>query len=138
MKTVIERYEIVVIEKLPAGWIVKCAKCKGSGIEPGSHSSNCYSCGGAGKRKLMLPDDRDTSFDWGPVFCGYCQGSGIEPSTHSSTCPLCDGRGVRVGGFPRVVCGKCKGKGIEPGTYSSKCLGHGCNGRGTIYVGSIR
>lgn len=138
MRVVVERYEVVVLERLPVGWIVRCAMCKGSGIKPGYSETNCPSCGGVGKRKLMLPDNADMSLDWGPVFCGFCQGTGIKPGYSETKCPLCDGRGVQTGAFPRAVCGKCKGRGIEPGYSETMCRGEGCNGRGTVYVSYIR
>ena len=138
MKVVIEKYTTVVIQDLEMGWIVKCAKCNGTGIEPGYNEKNCTSCGGIGKRKLLLPKDADLSLNWGPVFCGHCQGTGIEPGYNERSCICCGGRGVQVGAFPRVKCGKCNGRGIESGYNEKVCTGKGCNGRGTVHVDFIR
>lgn len=137
MKVILEKYHLAVIESLPLGWIVKCAMCNGSGIKPGYSETSCPSCGGVGKRKLMIPSDADHGLDWGPVFCGFCQGSGIKPGYSETKCPLCDGIGLQTGAFPRVVCGKCKGSGIKPGYSETPCDGRGCRGRGSVHVDNI-
>ncbi len=138
MKIIVEKLTTVVIHQFEMGWIVKCGKCKGSGIEPTYSSRSCSSCLGAGHRKLTLPEDADLSLDWGPVFCGHCKGTGIEPTYSSRSCQCCDGRGVQAGIFPRVKCGKCHGFGVEP-TYSNRvCTAKGCCGRGTIHIDILR
>ena len=138
MKVVVEKLTTVVIHQVEMGWIVKCGKCRGTGVEPTYNEKSCTSCGGAGHRKLPLPSDADLSFDWGPVFCGHCQGTGVEPTYNEKICVCCGGRGVQTGAFPRVKCGKCNGSGVEP-TYNEKvCTAKGCNGRGTIHIDHLR
>ncbi len=138
MKIVIEQFTSIVINEIELGWIVKCGHCNGTGVEPTYDTKTCTSCNGIGKRKLLLPNDADLSFNWGPVFCGHCQGTGVEPTYDTKTCTCCDGIGAQVGAFPRVKCGKCGGSGIEP-TYDTKtCKGKGCNGRGTVHIDHIR
>lgn len=135
---VLEICVTAVVSEVELGWIVKCAKCRGTGVEPGYDSRSCSSCNGIGHRKLLLPDDADTHTKWGPVFCGHCQGRGIEPGYDSQSCQCCDGRGVQAGTFPRVICGKCKGRGIEPSYDSRVCSANGCSGRGSISIDLIR
>ena len=138
MAIAVEKLTTVVLSQIERGWIVRCGKCRGSGIEPRCNETSCTSCGGAGLRKLPLPADADISLDWGPLFCGHCEGTGIQPRCEKTSCDCCDGRGVQVGTFPRVKCAKCNGSGIEP-TYEKKvCTANGCNGSGTIYIGCLR
>lgn len=137
MKVVIEKYKITVLEKLSVGWIVKCAMCNATGIKPGYSETNCPSCEGIGKRKLLLPENADLQLDWGPVFCGFCQGTGIKPGYSETKCSLCDGKGLQTGAFPRVKCSKCNGSGIKPGYSETPCDGRGCEGRGTVNIDYI-
>ncbi|MBP7049907.1 MAG: hypothetical protein KBE65_02725 [Phycisphaerae bacterium] len=95
MRVVVERYEAVVVERLPVGWIVTCAMCGGRGIKPGYNETSCPSCGGTGKRKLLIPEDADRTLDWGPVFCGFCQGSGIKPGYNETQCLFATGEEFR-------------------------------------------
>ncbi len=69
----------------------RCARCKGSGGEPGARMKECPTCAGRGN----LQKTRRT-------FLGSF--------TQVSTCPECLGTGKR----PEKICGECQGRGVAP------------------------
>jgi molecular chaperone DnaJ len=70
--------------------LVRCARCGGSGCEPGTHPSRCHRCGGAGE----IQDVARSVF--GTVMtsrsCPTCQGTGEEIA---APCRDCGGDGRR-------------------------------------------
>lgn len=68
----------------------ECAKCKGSGAEPGSKVTACQKCGGSGQLRTSRRMGAFGSF------------------TSVSACPSCAGRGER----PSKPCSQCGGSGI--------------------------
>ncbi|OGL65586.1 molecular chaperone DnaJ [Candidatus Uhrbacteria bacterium RIFCSPLOWO2_01_FULL_47_24] len=72
--------------------INQCARCGGSGAEPGSGFKNCPTCGGAGKVSKMTHS-----------FFGAIQ--------TVTTCASCHG----IGKYPEKECGSCHGKGVARG-----------------------
>ena len=100
---------------------IKCAFCKGKGVDPFellSHLSTCAICGGKGKVKVEEPYIR----------CAFCQGTGIYPHTRLS-CTVCSGKGVVTFKEAAVICQECKGTGQEPLT-NLPCLS--CGGIGAV------
>lgn len=69
-----------------------CARCGGSGAEPGSGLRNCSTCGGSGKVSKVVNS-----------FFGAMQ--------TVTTCPACHG----IGKYPEKECGACHGKGVARG-----------------------
>jgi molecular chaperone DnaJ len=67
-----------------------CAKCEGSGAEPGSNVSQCTTCGGRGEVRQVQQS----------VFGRF---------VNVATCPRCGGAGKTVD----KVCTKCRGEGRE-------------------------
>ena len=68
----------------------ECARCKGSGAEPGSKISPCQKCGGHGQVRASRRMGPFGSF------------------TSVTTCPLCNGMGQK----PAKECKDCSGSGI--------------------------
>jgi len=100
---------------------IKCAFCKGKGIDPFdllSSISTCSVCGGKGKVNVEEPY----------VKCAFCHGTGIYPHTRLN-CTICMGKGVVTFRGTRTICPECKGTGQEHST-SLPCLR--CGGIGVI------
>ncbi|MBI2551706.1 DnaJ domain-containing protein [Candidatus Uhrbacteria bacterium] len=70
----------------------QCARCSGSGAEPGSGFKNCPTCGGKGKVSKVVNS-----------FFGAMQ--------TVTTCGSCHG----IGKYPEKECGACHGKGVARG-----------------------
>jgi len=100
---------------------IKCAFCKGKGIDPFkilSPISICAICEGKGKVKVEEPY----------IKCAFCHGTGVYPHTKLS-CNVCKGKGVVTFREPGITCPECKGKGQKFST-SYPCLR--CGGKGVI------
>jgi DnaJ-class molecular chaperone len=100
---------------------IKCAFCKGKGIDPFkilSPISICAICEGKGKVKVEEPY----------IKCAFCHGTGVYPHTKLS-CNICKGKGVVTFREPGITCPECKGKGQKFST-SYPCLR--CGGKGVI------
>jgi len=100
---------------------IKCAFCKGKGIDPFrilSSISICPICEGKGKVKVEEPY----------IGCAFCHGTGVYPHTRLS-CTVCMGTGVVTFREPKITCPECKGKGQKFST-SYPCLR--CGGKGII------
>jgi len=100
---------------------IKCAFCKGKGIDPFellSSISTCAVCGGKGKVNVEEPY----------IKCAFCQGTGTYPHTRLN-CTVCSGKGVVAFREPKVTCPECKGTGQECLT-NLPCLK--CGGIGVI------
>lgn len=69
----------------------RCARCNGSGGEPGAKLQSCHTCGGRGNIQKT-------------------QRTFLGSFTQVATCPECFGAGKR----PDVLCVQCRGKGVEP------------------------
>lgn len=69
-----------------------CARCNGSGAEPGSGFKNCATCGGSGRVSKVANS-----------FFGAIQ--------TVTTCHSCHG----IGKYPEKECGACRGKGVARG-----------------------
>lgn len=70
----------------------QCARCNGSGAEPGSGFKNCPTCGGSGKVSKVVNS-----------FFGAMQ--------TVTVCGSCHG----IGKYPEKECGACHGKGVARG-----------------------
>ena len=84
---------------------IKCAFCKGKGVDPFellSPLSKCAVCGGKGKVKVEEPY----------IECAFCHGTGVYHNTRLS-CTVCMGKGVVSFREPKVTCPECKGTGQE-------------------------
>ena len=114
----ISRHTTVIISSTPDAFLVRCARCNGSG------GNTCSTCKGAGKVLLRIRDDWAGREDVGVVKCARCNVSG------GNTCSTCHGVGALVRLFPRVVCARCNGSGGN--TCST------CHGVGSIWVGNLR
>lgn len=100
---------------------IKCAFCKGKGVDPFellSSISTCAVCGGKGKVNVEEPY----------IKCAFCQGTGIYPHSRLN-CTVCSGKGVVTFREPKVTCPECKGTGQEHLT-NLPCLK--CGGIGVI------
>lgn len=72
----IVKYAVVIIEKLPDAFLVKCGYCGGSGGHPRKYQT-CPVCKGSGKVLLRIPPDFNC--DVGILKCAYCNGTGEHP-----------------------------------------------------------
>jgi len=100
---------------------VKCAFCKGKGLDPFellSSLSKCAVCGGKGKVKVEMPY----------IDCAFCDGTGVYPHTRLN-CTVCMGKGVVTFREPRRTCPECKGTG-QAHLRNFPCLR--CEGKGVI------
>ena len=100
---------------------IKCAFCKGKGVDPFdllSSLSTCSVCGGKGKINVEEPY----------VKCGFCHGTGIYPHSRLN-CTVCSGKGVVTFKERATICPECKGTGQEHLT-NLPCLR--CGGIGVI------
>ena len=98
---------------------IKCAFCKGKGVDPFellSPISTCAICGGKGKVNVEEPY----------IECAFCHGTGVYPHTRLN-CTVCSGKGVVTFKEPKVTCPQCKGTGREPwgGLPCLRCGGIG-------------
>jgi DnaJ-class molecular chaperone len=73
-------------------------------ISPINHYGTCFSCGGAGQRRLE---------------CRACHGRGV----HSFACRGCQGSGEFV--LRAQACFACEGSGMKSGSPCSRCQGSG-------------
>jgi len=100
---------------------IKCAFCKGKGVDPFellSPLSVCAVCGGKGKVNVEEPY----------IKCAFCHGTGVYPHTRLN-CTVCLGKGVVTFKEPKVTCPECKGTGQEHLT-NLPCLR--CRGIGVV------
>jgi DnaJ-class molecular chaperone len=100
---------------------IKCAFCKGKGIDPFdllSPLSTCSVCGGKGKVNVEEPYTR----------CAFCRRTGVYPNTRLS-CTVCMGKGVVTFREPKMTCPDCKGTGREHVT-TLPCIR--CGGIGVV------
>jgi DnaJ-class molecular chaperone len=86
---------------------IKCAFCKGHGIDPFevmSKLATCQVCKGKKKVEIIEPF----------VDCKFCHGSGVYPTSRLS-CTACSGKGaISVQSHNGRVCKSCNGSGIDP------------------------
>jgi molecular chaperone DnaJ len=68
--------------------LVRCARCNGSGCEPGTHPSRCGRCGGSGEIQDVARSVFGTVMTARP--CTVCEGTGEEIA---APCTECDGEG---------------------------------------------
>jgi len=85
----IVKYSVVIIERLPDAFLVKCGYCKSSGEHPRKYQT-CPVCEGKGRVLLRIPPDFNC--DVGILKCAYCNGSGEHPRRYA-LCPTCGGAG---------------------------------------------
>jgi DnaJ-class molecular chaperone len=100
---------------------IKCAFCKGKGIDPFdllSSLSICAVCKGKGKVYVEEPYIR----------CAFCRRTGVYPNTRLN-CTVCAGKGVVTFREPKKTCPDCKGTGREHAT-SLPCIR--CGGVGVV------
>jgi DnaJ-class molecular chaperone len=101
---------------------IKCAFCKGSGIDPFqllTKKSICQVCGG--KRKVHVAEPA--------IKCVYCEGTGVYPHSRL-TCTVCGGKGmVSVKKGKLVECTDCNGTGR---TFNSDLPCLTCKGIGAV------
>jgi DnaJ-class molecular chaperone len=100
---------------------IKCAFCKGKGIDPFellSSISTCSVCGGKGKVNVEEPYIR----------CAFCRRTGVYPNSRLN-CTVCSGKGVVTFRDPKMTCPDCKGSGREHVT-TLPCIR--CGGIGVI------
>ena len=100
---------------------LKCAFCRGKGIDPFdllSKLSDCQVCLGRGEVTIRKP----------VVECVCCGGTGTHRQQRL-TCIVCGGKGMVGIKEPVQTCPKCNGKGVVKGYYLP-CLK--CGGRGVI------
>lgn len=97
---------------------IKCAFCRGKGLDPFellSKMAKCQVCGGRGEVWVAEPYRR----------CAHCGGSGVNPHSRIS-CSVCLGRGV-ITTEKTKTCLDCKGTGknFESGLPCLTCGGGG-------------
>jgi molecular chaperone DnaJ len=69
----------------------ECARCEGTGAEPGTHPSTCQTCGGVGQVRQVMR-------------------TMLGQMVRTGACPECGGRGAIVD----VPCSECRGQGRRP------------------------
>jgi DnaJ-class molecular chaperone len=131
MEIEVVKYTVVIIEKLPDAFLVKCGFCNGSGEHPRKYQT-CPVCDGHGRVLLKIPPDFNGDADL--LKCAYCNGTGEHPRKYQ-TCPACKGVGVIVKCFPRVKCSYCNGSGEHPRRYE---LCPTCEGAGSVWVRRLK
>jgi len=102
---------------------IRCAFCKGSGIDTFgllSAESMCPVCGGRGKNVVREPR----------VPCAFCRHTGVQ-ATSRMTCTGCCGKGAHTVAKPQVKCPVCAGVGKAPGSLDLPCPK--CDGAGLIH-----
>ncbi len=67
---------------------VKCARCEGSGAEPGSKVKECFTCRGKGRVQQIKKTIFGTFTQY--TICPECQGEGVKPEV---LCNVCRGQG---------------------------------------------
>ncbi len=101
---------------------IRCAFCKGRGLDPYdvlSSRSRCEVCGG--RKEVAVPTAHDP--------CKFCGGTG---SYKTFACLVCRGKGVVAAlEEPTRACPQCQGRAFETSS-GLPCLE--CRGRGQILV----
>ena len=101
--------------------LIKCAFCKGTGIDPFDLLSKlaiCQVCSGKGEVEVKEPK----------IKCVYCKGTGVYPHNGRVTCTVCNGKGSVTVKSKTEKCSDCKGTGVAPD--SLHCLT--CGGKGVV------
>jgi DnaJ-class molecular chaperone len=114
-------YETAVLES-EAGWAsLRCAFCKGRGMDLGVFGQ-CPSCGG--RKVVALPE---------PIIpCAFCDGSGRMHSQPRMVCVVCRGKGAVSINEPLERCPSCDGTGKAKGESQVPC--NRCSGKGVVRV----
>ena len=99
---------------------IKCAFCKGSGIQAPSEllENRCGACEGKGSVSLNHA-----------ILCAYCKGKGRYIANRALPCIVCRGVGAVQVDKSFAACKQCKGRGSAAGSYLP-CAG--CQGKGVI------
>lgn len=84
-------------ETIPVYKFIQCARCQGSGGEPGTKIKECFSCRGSGEVQKI-------------------QKTFLGSFTHTAICPECHGEGNK----PEKFCNVCKGEGRIQGEEDVK------------------
>ena len=115
----------VVVQSLDA-----CARCQGSGCEPGTHPSRCARCGGAGEIQDVSRSVFGTVMTSRP--CTVCEGTGEEIA---APCRECGGEG-RIPREQRVTVEVPAGvsEGMELRVSGGGSRGRQGGGSGDLYV----
>lgn len=108
---------------------IKCAFCKGRGLDPFgimSEMATCQVCGGKKAVEVFEPF----------VDCRFCKGSGVYP-TQRLSCTACSGKGVISQETKNgKLCESCNGTGVcstrGAGFWCVECHGSGLAIRGMI------
>lgn len=101
---------------------IKCAFCKGRGIDPfGVMSKLAYCQVCKGKKRVEVSEPF--------IDCKFCNGSGVYP-TLRQVCTACSGKGVlSISNKNSRTCGNCNGSGTDPkngaGFWCFMCHGSG-------------
>lgn len=99
---------------------VKCAFCRGKGIDPfgiPSKLSRCQVCSGTGKVAVGTPT----------ITCAFCGGSGVYLDKRL-TCTVCNGKGVVTQPKDATTCPDCLGSGMATDSLPDLL----CGGKGVI------
>ena len=99
---------------------IRCAFCKGKGIDPFnllSELATCQVCGGTGKVEVVEP----------AIKCVFCKATGVYPCNARVTCTVCNGKGMVTVKSATKDCPTCKGTGssIDSGLPCLECCGKG-------------
>ena len=99
---------------------IRCAFCKGKGIDPFnllSELATCQVCGGTGRVEVVEP----------AIKCVFCKATGVYPQGARVTCTVCDGKGMVTVKGATEKCPKCKGTAteIDSGLPCIECGGKG-------------
>jgi len=99
--------------------IIKCAYCKGKGIDPFdllSKESVCQVCGGKGEVEIEEPVKT----------CVFCSGTGENPLGARVPCIVCHGKGSVTIKKDAAICPECDGTGkAHDGLPCLNCGGKG-------------
>jgi len=112
---------VEIIRKKEGKITLKCAFCRGKGIDPFellSKLSICQVCMGRGE--VDIPEMA--------IECVFCNGTGVHRNQRL-TCTVCGGKGMVAIREPVEVCSRCNGKGVTPAD-NLPCLK--CGGTGVV------
>jgi hypothetical protein len=132
MEPRISSFDSAIVGTDPEYWVVKCARCKGTGTKDrDNRAPACTVCAGSGHVRIARSDESQFTM------CRFCRGDGTrDRDGKDPPCPVCEGVGGYAVGLPVVPCAACASTGSRD-RDGVLPLCDGCNGKGVKSVHEV-